>query len=139
MPVTLNHTIVQARDAQATAWHFTEILGLPDATRFAHFLVVELANGVSLDITGPVDAPPHQHYAFLVSETEFDQIFGRIRDRGLTWWAGPGHRQEGRINHNDGGRGVYWDNPDGHSLEILTVPYGGWGDREPVAVRTPGA
>ena len=70
---------------------------------------------------------PHpQHYAFLVSEDEFDAIHARIRERGLEWWADPFHRQPGEVNHGDGGRGLYWNDPNGHSLEILTVPYGGW-------------
>ena len=61
-----------------------------------------------------------------MTEAEFDEIFGRIQDRGLEHWADPFKREPGRINHNDGGRGVYWDDPNGHVLEILTVPYGGW-------------
>ena len=66
-----------------------------------------------------------QHYAFLVGNAEFDQIQGRIRDRGLPYWADPGHRRPQEVNTNDGGRGLYWDDPDGHILEIITVPYGG--------------
>jgi catechol 2,3-dioxygenase-like lactoylglutathione lyase family enzyme len=65
-----------------------------------------------------------QHYAFLVSETEFDNIFGRIRAQGLQYWADPFHQQPGKINTRDGGRGVYFDDPDGHVLELLTRPYG---------------
>jgi hypothetical protein len=83
---------------------------------------------VSLDF---IDDPEiHQrHYAFLVSEDEFDAIFDRIRERGLPYWADPFEREPDRINTNDGGRGVYWSDPNGHKLEILTVPYGGWPDR----------
>jgi extradiol dioxygenase family protein len=66
-----------------------------------------------------------QHYAFLVSEDEFDQIRARIQERGLTWSADPFGREPGEINHDDGGRGLYWDAPDGHRLEIITRPYGG--------------
>jgi catechol 2,3-dioxygenase-like lactoylglutathione lyase family enzyme len=65
-----------------------------------------------------------QHYAFLVSESQFDEILGRIKERGLEHWADPGHRHADSINHNDGGRGVYWSDPDGHNLEIITRPYG---------------
>jgi extradiol dioxygenase family protein len=65
-----------------------------------------------------------QHYAFLVDEDEFDQVFGRIEARGLAFWADPGHRQAGVINTHDGGRGVYFDDPSGHDLEIITRPYG---------------
>jgi catechol 2,3-dioxygenase-like lactoylglutathione lyase family enzyme len=125
MPVHLNHTIVAASDKHASATFLTEILGLPAHTTYGPFAVVELANDVSLDFLD--DPEIHQrHYAFLVSEEEFDQILGRITGRGLAYWADPFEREPGRINTNDGGRGVYWNDPDGHKLEILTVPYGGW-------------
>jgi catechol 2,3-dioxygenase-like lactoylglutathione lyase family enzyme len=124
MAVQLNHTIVQARDRDATADFLTELLGLPPATTFGPFKVVEVSNGVSLDVMQSGQVHP-QHYAFLVSEEEFDEIWGRITERGLTFWADPFHRDEGRINTNDGGRGLYWSDPNGHNLEIITVPYGG--------------
>ncbi|WP_394621151.1 VOC family protein [Lentzea sp. JNUCC 0626] len=124
MPVQLNHTIVHCSDQNVSAHFLTELLGLPDAVRFGPFLVVEVANGVSLDYmtaSGPITG---QHYAFLVTEEEFDEIFGRIQERGLDFWADPFHSQPGQINRNDGGRGVYWNDPDGHALEIITRPYG---------------
>jgi catechol 2,3-dioxygenase-like lactoylglutathione lyase family enzyme len=124
MSVELNHTIVHASDRDATATHLTEILGLPEAEVFGPFRIVELSNQVSLDVVEDQGFRP-QHYAFKVTETEFDEIFGRITERGITYWADPFHRREGEINHNDGGRGVYWESPDGHNLEIITVPYGG--------------
>ncbi|HJR25083.1 MAG TPA: VOC family protein [Acidimicrobiales bacterium] len=128
MPVQLNHTIVHARDAAASAAFLSEILGVEAPGRFGPFHVVEVANGVSLDY---MDTPePHpvggQHYAFLVTEPEFDEIFGRIQERGLDVYADPAGELKGQVNHNDGGRGLYWSDPDGHWLEILTVPYGGW-------------
>jgi catechol 2,3-dioxygenase-like lactoylglutathione lyase family enzyme len=125
MPVQLNHTIVNATDKRRSAAFLAEILGLPDPAPFGPFLVVQAANGVSLDVAddhGPVHP---QHYAFMVGEDEFDEIFGRIKDRGLEYWADPFHRQPGQINTRDGGRGVYWSDPDGHNLEIITRPYGG--------------
>lgn len=125
MRIELNHTIVHASDRDATAAFLTEILGLPDAHEYGPFRVVELTNGVSLDVVQDNGSIPTQHYAFLVGDEEFDAVLGRIEDRGLTYWADPFHRQEGRINHHDGGRGVYWEDPDGHNLEIITVPYGG--------------
>jgi catechol 2,3-dioxygenase-like lactoylglutathione lyase family enzyme len=125
MPVQLNHTIVHARDKRASATFLTEILGLPEPTPFGPFLVVEAANGVSLDFIEEPGEP--QHYAFLVTEEEFDAIFGRITERGLAYWADPGRRRPGEINRNDGGRGVYWEDPDGHLLEIITRPYGSGG------------
>ena len=127
MSVQLNHTIVSCRDQQRSAAFLSEILGLPPATRFGHFLVVEADNAVSLDFTESGGEIVAQHYAFLVGEDEFDAAFGRIRDRGLTYWADPGKSRPGAINHNDGGRGLYFDDPDGHRLEIITRPYGSGG------------
>ena len=125
MSIQLNHTIVSCRDQERSAAFLTGILGLPPATRFGHFLVVKADNDVSLDFAEITGTVTPQHYAFLVSETEFDEIFGRIKERGLDYWAGPGHSGPGGINTRDGGRGVYFDDPDGHALEILTRPYGG--------------
>lgn len=125
MPVHLNHTIVHCTDKQASARFYADVLGLPEPAAYGPFLVVDADNGVSLDFADDhADVHP-QHYAFLVSEEEFDQIQLRIMERGLTFWADPFHRVEGEINTNDGGRGLYWDDPDGHALEIITEPYGG--------------
>ena len=122
--VQLNHTIVSCRDQQRSAAFLTGILGLPAATRFAHFLVVEADNGVSLDFAETAGAITPQHYAFLVGEEEFDAAFGRIQDQGLPYWADPGRRQAGVINNRDSGRGLYFEDPDGHLLEIIPRPYG---------------
>lgn len=125
MPIELNHTIVWATDRDRTADFLVDVLGLEPAAAYGPFRVVELSNGVSLDVMG-ADGPVHpQHYAFLVSEDEFDLIWTRIRERGLTFWADPFHRRPDAINTDDGGRGLYWEAPDGHSLEIITRPYGG--------------
>jgi catechol 2,3-dioxygenase-like lactoylglutathione lyase family enzyme len=124
MAVQLNHTIVAARDRHASAAFLAEILGLAPPTTYGPFAVVELANDVSMDFMDDPEIHP-RHYAFLVSEAEFDEIFGRIQERGLDFWADPFDRQPGRINTNDGGRGVYWYDPNGHKLEIITRPYGG--------------
>jgi hypothetical protein len=123
--VALNHTIVHARDRRVTAQFLVDILGLEPATPFGPFLVVSLANDVSLDVVEREEPIQPQHYAFLVTEDEFDLIFERIKARGLSYWADPFHQQPDRINTHDGGRGVYWDAPDGHNLEIITRPYGG--------------
>ena len=125
MSVKLNHTIVHASDREATAAFLTGVLGLQEATAYGPFLVVEVDNEVSLDVVQDSGTIRPQHYAFLVSEDAFDEIFGRIRERGLEHWADPFHRVPGEINTRDGGRGVYWDDPDGHNLEIITRPYGG--------------
>lgn len=120
----LNHTIVQARDREASATFYREVLGLEIAGRLGPFVVVAPSNDVSLDFVSVGDAPIHtQHYAFLVSDAEFDEIFGRIKERGLPYWADPFHRRPGEHNTEFGGRGVYFDDPDGHILEIITKPY----------------
>jgi catechol 2,3-dioxygenase-like lactoylglutathione lyase family enzyme len=125
MGVQLNHTIVWCRDQQRSATFFTEIFGRPAAKPFGHFLVVELDNGVSLDFSDAGEREvASQHYAFLIGEDEFTKIFGRIRDRGLEYWADPARTRPGEINHHDGGRGVYFKDPNGHLLEIITRPYG---------------
>ena len=124
MPVHLNHTIVAARDRHASASFLADLLGLEPPTPFGPFEVVRLDNDVSLDYMDDDPVQP-RHYAFLVTEQEFDEIFERIRARGLGYWADPFERQPGEINTHDGGRGVYWKDPNGHSLEIITRPYGG--------------
>jgi catechol 2,3-dioxygenase-like lactoylglutathione lyase family enzyme len=124
MSVRLNHTIVSVRDKQESATFLAEILGVAEPTPYGPFLIVQVDNDVSLDFAddhGPVSP---QHYAFLVGEAEFDEIFSRIRDRGLPYWADPGRQRPGEHNTNDGGRGVYWEDPSGHLLEIITRPYG---------------
>lgn len=124
MPVQLNHTIVPAHDKQVAADFMAEILGLATPAPFGPFMVVQADNEVALDFVDSEGEIVSQHYAFLVSESEFEEIFGRIRERGLSYWADPHHREPGEINTRDGGRGLYFDDPDGHSLEILTRPYG---------------
>jgi catechol 2,3-dioxygenase-like lactoylglutathione lyase family enzyme len=128
MPVQLNHTIVHAKDATVSAQFYADILGLAPPRRFGPFMVVDTANGVSLDfISAEDDEIIIEHYAFLVSEPEFNDIFARIKSRNLDHWADPAGRQKGEINRHDGGRGVYWRDPNGHYLEIITRPYGSGG------------
>lgn len=127
MTIQLNHTIVHARDSQASAAFLADILGLPAPTPFGPFQVVEVDNGVSLDFLDDDGKIATQHYAFLIGEADFDRIFSRIRERGVPFWADPGRSRPGEINHGDGGRGVYFTDPDGHFLEILTRPYGSSG------------
>jgi extradiol dioxygenase family protein len=123
--VELNHTIVHARDKKESAVFFSEMLGLPQPEPLYHFMVVRTTNGVSLDFISTNEPITVEHYAFLVSEKEFDEVFGRIKKRGLTYWADPGHSMAGEINTHDGGRGLYFNDPSGHYLEIITKPYGG--------------
>lgn len=120
----LNHTILWCSDKRRSADFLTEILGLPPARPFFHFLVVELANGVSLDYYQKDGAVSPQHYAFLVSDSEFDSAFGRIQEKGLEYWADPARSQAGVINTHFGGRGVYFADPDNHLMELITKPYG---------------
>ena len=127
MSVQLNHTIVWCRDKHKSAMFLTEVLGLPSPTPFGPMLEVQLNNSVSLDFHEKNGEISSQHYAFLISEGDFDQIFARIRDRRLQHWAEPGKDRAGEINRNDGGRGMYFEDPDGHLLEVITKPYGSSG------------
>jgi extradiol dioxygenase family protein len=131
MAISFNHTIVASRDKRESAEFLAELFGLPSPKAFGHFMVVQLEHGANLDFADAADGSdiPRQHYAFLVSEEDFDAIYGRITSRGLQHWADPGARRPGEINHNDGGRGVYFIDPNGHYLELLTVPYGGWPEK----------
>lgn len=125
MPVELNHTIVAVSDRKAAAEWVAEILGLEPPTSWGPFYGVDLANGVQLDFADGGSEPVRPtHYAFLISEPEFDEIYGRIVERGIEHWADPMRSRPGEINRNDGGRGVYFLGPDGHFLEVITRPYG---------------
>ena len=128
MAVDLNHTIVWVRDSEASAAFLSEILGLPAPRRWGPFLVVTTANGTNLDFMNADGEISPQHYAFRVSESEFDQIFDRVRERSLPYWADPAQSQADEINHNDGGRGFYFEDPNGHFLEVITRPYGSGGN-----------
>ncbi len=128
MAVRFNHTLVHCRDKKASAAFLAEILGLAEPTSFGVFQVVHLEHDASLDFLEVGDAPiTAQHYAFLIDEEDFDPIFERVQARGLDYWADPFKQQPGEINTRDGGRGVYFDDPDGHLLEVLTRPYGSGG------------
>ena len=128
MAVHFNHTILKARDSRASATFMAEILGLPAPKHWGPFQMVEAANGANLDYMDADGEVTPQHYAFLVSEAEFDGIFARIQDRKLPYWADPGKTKQGEINRHDGCRGVYFEDPNGHLLEVITRPYGsgGW-------------
>src|SRR5215208_7215792 len=128
MAIQFNHTILYARDSRGSAKFLTDILGLPAPTHWGPFEMVRTANGANLDYMDTDGKITPQHYAFLISDPEFDDIFGRIQERKLAYWADPGQQQEEQINRHDGGRGVYFEDPNGHLLEIITRPYGsgGW-------------
>lgn len=120
----LNHVIVWCRDRMVSSAFLTDILGRPPAKPFLHFMVVELGNGVSLDFMEKEGDVARQHYAFLVSDEEFDAGFEKIRRNAVPFWADPGRQRPGEINTHWGGRGVYFEDPDGHLMEMITTPYG---------------
>ncbi|MFH8516300.1 VOC family protein [Streptomyces gelaticus] len=127
MSVELNHTIVHSRDNRKSAEFLAGILGLEIGEEWGPFIPVTTANGVTLDFaTIPEASITMQHYAFLISEAEFDTAFARIKDLGVAYFADPHRKRPGEINHNDGGRGVYFLDPAGHAMEIITRPYGGF-------------
>ena len=127
MAIRLNHTIVAAHDKETSANFLTDILGLAAPSLVGPFAVVQVSEDTSLDYVDADGEIMSQHYAFLVEENEFDEIFGRIRERRLTYWADPHRHERDQINTWDGGRGVYFDDPNGHLLEIITRPYGSGG------------
>jgi catechol 2,3-dioxygenase-like lactoylglutathione lyase family enzyme len=128
MAAELNHIIVWCRDKQASSVFVARMLGLAAPKPYLHFMVVALDNGVSLDFMEKDGEVARQHYAFLVGEEEFDSAMGRIRAEGPTFWADPVRSLAGEINHHFGGRGAYFDDPDGHLLEIITRSYGSEAD-----------
>lgn len=127
MAIRLNHTIVAAQDKEQAAQFLTDMLGLPAPTLVGPFAMVRVSDDTSLDYHNTEGEITSQHYAFLVDENEFDLIFARIRDRHLAYWADPYRHKRDEINTWDGGRGVYFDDPNGHLLEVLTRPYGSGG------------
>lgn len=124
MSVELNHTIIWCSDKDTSSTFLARMLGRPSPETFYHFKVVRLDNGVSLDFMQKDGKVSPQHYAFLISEADFDAVLGRIRAENVGHWADPSRTHPNEINHNDGGRGVFFTDPDGHVLEVITRPYG---------------
>lgn len=127
MAVQLDHTIIPSRDKHASAGFMAKILGIGPPGEFGHFVTLEVANGVSLDWDDASEFRS-QHFAFLVDDEDFEPIFERVKDEGITYYADPGHTRPGEINTRDQGRGFYFSDPDGHNMEVLTRRYGsgGW-------------
>ncbi|MFD9498056.1 VOC family protein [Streptomyces sp. NPDC060035] len=122
--VQLNHTAVYATDRSLSAEFMAAILGLEVGAPFGPFLPVDLGNGVTLDYYEKRDEPVQaQHYAFLVPDAQFDSMIGRLQTLDVTYYADPNHTEPGHINRLFGGRGAYFDDPDGHNMEIMTRPY----------------
>jgi catechol 2,3-dioxygenase-like lactoylglutathione lyase family enzyme len=128
MSVEFNHTIVWSHDSEASARFLARVLGLPGPKRWGPFQVVTTANDVNVDFMDKEGEIRKQHYAFLVSEAEFDEILARVKNNGLSHWADPAQTKAHEINSHDGGRGIYFEDPSGHLLEVITRPYGssGW-------------
>ena len=119
MSVELNHTIVPAHDKREASAFIAEILDLEVGAQVGPFLPVQLANGVTLDYQDRNEFAS-QHFAFLVDDDLFDAAYKRLLDRGVPTWADPDHTQLGEINTRWNGRGIYFPDPAGHNMEILT-------------------
>jgi len=119
MPITLNHTIVPSRDKESSARFFARIFGLPYDGLAGHFAPVRVNDTLTLDWDNRSDFDSH-HYAFLLNDAEFDAIFGRLKAEGVVYGSGPGSHRDGQINTRHGGRGLYFADPDGHLMEIMT-------------------
>ncbi|MET7301894.1 VOC family protein [Embleya sp. NPDC005575] len=125
MPIRLDHTIVLATDKLRSATFLADILGLPVGAPYGPFPPIGTANGVTLDfMDGPAGQVRPHHYAFRVEEDEFDVILDRLHTAGVTIFADPGRRVAGRVNNWDGGRGMFFADPDGHNMEVITRSYG---------------
>lgn len=124
MSIAFNHTIVHADDKEVSARFLADLFDLPAPAPFGPFMVVKLAHGVSLDFINNGGQPvSSRHFAFLVSDLEFDAIFSRMQQRNMAYWADPMGKAPNEINHHFGGRGCYFHDPSGHWLEIITRPY----------------
>ena len=122
MAITLDHTIIKAKNKEAAAF-LAEILGVDKPVIWGHFAIVKVSD-CSLDFVDTSEQIQSRHFAFKVSDSEFDEIFARIQSRSLPYWADPGKQQPQKINQRDGGRGFYFYDPNGHFLEVLTKSYG---------------
>ncbi|ONI81029.1 hypothetical protein ALI144C_20945 [Actinosynnema sp. ALI-1.44] len=123
MAIELNHIVVPAKDAKASAQFIADILGIEAGAQWGPFYPVVVSNGVTLDYVDDTRDFQSHHCAFLVTDEEFDASFDRIKAAGIQYWADPHHDKPNEINHLYGGRGVYFDDPDGHNMEIITAPY----------------
>jgi catechol 2,3-dioxygenase-like lactoylglutathione lyase family enzyme len=120
--VTLNHTIVPSRDKEAAARFFARVFGMRYDGPHGPFAPVRVNDTLTLDFGDAPEPVPVQHYAFHVGEAEFDAILGRVKEAGLAFGSTPWSLEDGRLNDWNGGRGVYFKDPDGHLLELMTVP-----------------
>ena len=121
MTITLNHTIVPARDKEAAARFFAQIFGLTFEKTKGHFAPVRVNETLTLLFDNDDSFESH-HYAFHVNDSEFDAIFGHIKQAGLSYGSAPWSLDDGKLNDWNGGRGLYFKDRDGHVLELMTVP-----------------
>jgi catechol 2,3-dioxygenase-like lactoylglutathione lyase family enzyme len=119
MAITLNHTVVPSRDKVASAEFFARIFGVPYLGPMGHFAPVRVNDTLTLDFDNKEKFESH-HYAFHVSDEEFDAIFARVKDAGIPYGSEPSSKQDMKNNTRRGGRGIYFADPNGHSLELLT-------------------
>ena len=119
MAITLNHTIVPAHDKEASARFFAQIFGLTYEGAMSHFAPVQINHELTLDFDDADSFETH-HYAFHVSDEEFDAIFKRVQEADIPWGSDPWSRENRQLNSRKGGRGVYFCDPTGHVLELLT-------------------
>jgi catechol 2,3-dioxygenase-like lactoylglutathione lyase family enzyme len=122
MTIRLDHTIVPAKDKGASAAFFAEIFGLTVKPGQGHFAQVQINDSLTFDFADEPEAWGGQHYAFHVSEAEFEGIFGRVKAKGLAYGSGPSHHTDGKTYSRRGGRGFYFEDPNGHLQEVMTVP-----------------
>ncbi len=121
MAIVLDHTIVPARDKEASARFFAQIMGLSYQGASGHFAPVQVNESLTFDFDNRETFESH-HYAFYISDDEFDAILGRVRAAGRPYGSGPMSHQDGKINTRRGGRGFYFADLDGHLLEVMTTP-----------------
>ena len=121
MPITLNHTIVPSHDKENGARFFARMFGLGTPAAAGHFVQVRVNGDLALDWDNSDEFEGH-HYAFLVSDKDFDDIFARLQSEAVAYGSGPRSPTDGEINHRRGGRGLYFTDQDGHLLEIMTTP-----------------
>lgn len=120
MAVELNHIIVTARDKHASARFLADILGIPVGEPWGPFVPLRLSNGVTLDFMDLPDGG-FQHCAFQLGDAEFDAALDRIRAARLPYWADPMHQRPGEVAERFHGRAVYFEDPAGHNMELLTA------------------
>jgi catechol 2,3-dioxygenase-like lactoylglutathione lyase family enzyme len=122
MAITLDHTIVPARDKAAAARLFAQLFGLSCEDRDGFFAPVKVNDALTFLFSDEDSTFESHHYAFHVSDAEFDAIFRRVQEAGLVYGSAPWSAEDGRLNDWGGGRGVYFKTPDGHLIELMTVP-----------------